>query len=124
MPLFGMQKLSPAACVTGDEVGAYIRARRLAYNPMHDGRLSHHLLRAPPATRAIEPGQGSRGRALVVGESYPPTVGGSATELPGSYQRFVMQRTHLQRLEVRKHPIFREVVAEARVSRSCCSRRH
>jgi phosphoadenosine phosphosulfate reductase len=55
---YGLAKISPLLEWTEAEVWAYIRARQLPYNPLHDR--GYPSIGCAPCTRAIEPGQDSR----------------------------------------------------------------
>ena len=55
---YRMQKVSPLLAWTEAEVWAYIRSRRLPYNPLHDA--GYPSIGCAPCTRAIEPGQDHR----------------------------------------------------------------
>jgi phosphoadenosine phosphosulfate reductase len=55
---YGLGKISPLLDWTEAEVWAYIRARKLPYNPLHDR--GYPSIGCAPCTRAIEPGQDHR----------------------------------------------------------------
>ncbi len=55
---YGLAKISPLLEWTESEVWAYIRARQLPYNPLHDR--GYPSIGCAPCTRAIEPGQDHR----------------------------------------------------------------
>jgi phosphoadenosine phosphosulfate reductase len=55
---YGLAKISPLLEWTESEVWAYIRARALPYNPLHDR--GYPSIGCAPCTRAIEPGQDHR----------------------------------------------------------------
>ncbi len=55
---YGLAKISPLLDWTEADVWAYIRARQLPYNPLHDR--GYPSIGCAPCTRAIEPGQDHR----------------------------------------------------------------
>jgi phosphoadenosine phosphosulfate reductase len=55
---YGLYKISPLLEWTEAEVWAYIRARQLLYNPLHDRQFP--TIGCSPCTRAIQPGEGRR----------------------------------------------------------------
>jgi len=55
---YGLGTISPLLDWTEAEVWAYIRARKLPYNPLHDR--GYPSIGCAPCTRAIEPGQDHR----------------------------------------------------------------
>ncbi len=54
----GLAKISPILDWTHDDVWAYIRAKKLPYNPLHDK--GYPSIGCAPCTRAVEPGADSR----------------------------------------------------------------
>lgn len=54
----GIIKISPILDWTHEEIWAYIRARKLPYNPLHDK--GYPSIGCAPCTRAVEPGADSR----------------------------------------------------------------
>jgi phosphoadenosine phosphosulfate reductase len=53
-----LYKLSPILDWTHEDIWAWIRARKLPYNPLHDRGFPS--IGCAPCTRAIEPGEDSR----------------------------------------------------------------
>lgn len=54
----GIAKISPLLDWTHDDVWAYIKSRKLPYNPLHDR--GYPSIGCAPCTRAVEPGADSR----------------------------------------------------------------